>query len=119
MNPSKAHEIKSKIAEKAIETIQAQIQQPENVEITSRVSPRFLAIKLLEKDEDAIIILNSLRKALSPDTPIVYLANKQDLTGARHAEVVKSQNYLREDSVIFPTNTLTGENLQEAGYAAD
>lgn len=67
-----------------------------------------------EKDEDAIIILNSLRKALSPDTPIVYLANKQDVAGARHAEVVKSQNYLREDSVIFPTNALTGENLQEA-----
>jgi len=61
-----------------------------------------------EKDEDAIIILNSLRKALSPDTPIVYLANKQDVAGARHTEVVRSQNYLREDAVIFPTNTLTG-----------
>ena len=67
-----------------------------------------------EKDEDAIIILNSLRKALGPDTPIVYLANKQDVAGARHVEVVRSQNYLREDAVIFPTNTLTGENLEEA-----
>ena len=67
-----------------------------------------------EKDEDAIIILNSLRKALGPDTPIVYLANKQDVAGARPAEVVRSQNYLREDSVIFPTTTRTGENLNEA-----
>jgi small GTP-binding protein len=67
-----------------------------------------------EKDEDAIIILNSLRKALGPDTPIVYLANKQDVAGARHTEVVRSQNYLREDAVIFPTNTRTGENLEEA-----
>ena len=67
-----------------------------------------------EKDEDAIIILNSLRKALGPDTPIVFLANKQDVAGARRAEVVKSQNYLREDAVIFPTNTKTGENLEEA-----
>ncbi len=67
-----------------------------------------------EKDEDAIIILNSLRKVIGPDTPIVYLANKQDVAGARHTEVVRSQNYLREDAVIFPTNTRTGENLKEA-----
>ncbi len=67
-----------------------------------------------EKDEDAIIILNSLRKTLGPDTPIVYLANKQDVAGARHTEVVRSQNYLRDDAVIFPTNTLTGENLEES-----
>lgn len=67
-----------------------------------------------EKDEDAIIILNSLRKAIEPDTPIVYLANKQDVAGARHTEVVRSQNYLRDDAVIFPTSTRTGDNLEEA-----
>jgi small GTP-binding protein len=67
-----------------------------------------------EKDEDAIIILNSLRKAIGLDTPIVYLANKQDIAGARHTEVVKTQNYLRDDAVIFPTSTKTGENLDEA-----
>ena len=67
-----------------------------------------------EKDEDAIIILNSLRKAIEPDTPIVYLANKQDVAGARHTEVLRSQNYLRDDAVIFPTSTRTGDNLEEA-----
>ena len=67
-----------------------------------------------EKDEDAIIILNSLRKVIGPDTPIVYLANKQDVAGARHAEVVRSQNYLRDDAVVFPTSTRTGDNLEEA-----
>ena len=67
-----------------------------------------------EKDEDAIIILNSLRKAIGIDTPIVYLANKQDMAGARHAEVVRTQNYLRDDAVIFPTSTRTGQNLEEA-----
>jgi len=67
-----------------------------------------------EKDEDAIIILNSLRKAIGPDTPIVYLANKQDVAGARHTEVVRSQNYLRDDAVIFPTSTRTGNNLKDA-----
>ena len=67
-----------------------------------------------EKDEDAIIILNSLRKAIGLDTPIVYLANKQDIAGARHTEVVRTQNYLRDDAVVFPTSTKTGENLDEA-----
>jgi len=67
-----------------------------------------------EKDEDAIIILNALRKAVPSETPIVFLANKQDIGGARHPEVVRSQNYLAEESVIFPTSTRTGENLEEA-----
>jgi signal recognition particle receptor subunit beta len=67
-----------------------------------------------EKDEDAIIILNAIRKAIGEDVPIVYLANKQDMAGARHAEVVRSQNYLKDDAVVFPTSTRTGENLQES-----
>ena len=64
-----------------------------------------------EKDEDGIIILNSIRKAISQDIPIIFLANKQDIAGARHSEVVRAQNYLPEDIVIFPTSTRTGENL--------
>lgn len=66
-----------------------------------------------EKDEDAIIILNSLRKTIGLDTPIVYLANKQDIAGARHHEIVRSQNYLKDDAMIFPTSTRTGKNLRE------
>ncbi|MFW9945198.1 MAG: ATP/GTP-binding protein [Promethearchaeota archaeon] len=66
-----------------------------------------------EKDEDGIIILNSIRKAISQDIPIIFLANKQDIAGARHAEVVRAQNYLPEDTVIFPTSTRTGENLDD------
>ncbi|MGB5911482.1 MAG: GTP-binding protein [Promethearchaeia archaeon] len=64
-----------------------------------------------EKDEDGIIILNSIRKVISQDIPIIFLANKQDIAGARHSEVVRAQNYLPEDTVIFPTSTRTGENL--------
>ena len=67
-----------------------------------------------EKDEDAIIILNAIRKAVGLETPIVFLANKQDLAGARHPEVVRSQNYLKDDAVIFATSTRTGENLHES-----
>ncbi len=67
-----------------------------------------------EKDEDAIIILNAIRKAIEPETPIVYLANKQDLAGARHPGIIRSQNYLKDDVMVFPTSTRTGENLQES-----
>ena len=67
-----------------------------------------------EKDEDAIVILNSIRKTIGFDTPIVYLANKQDVAGARHNEIVRSQNYLRDDAMIFPTSTRTGENCNFA-----
>jgi tRNA U34 5-carboxymethylaminomethyl modifying GTPase MnmE/TrmE len=67
-----------------------------------------------EKDEDAIIILNAIRKAIDTETPIVYLANKQDLAGARHPEVIRSQNYLKDDATIFATSTKTGEKIQES-----
>jgi small GTP-binding protein len=67
-----------------------------------------------EKDEDALIILNAIRKTIGENTPIVYLANKQDIAGTRHSEVVRSQNYLRDDAVVFPTSTRTGENLKES-----
>ena len=42
------------------------------------------------------------------------MANKQDIAGARHNEIVRSQNYLKDDAMIFPTSTRTGENLDEA-----
>ncbi|MFX0022670.1 MAG: GTPase [Candidatus Hermodarchaeota archaeon] len=67
-----------------------------------------------EKDDSAIMILNSIRKILPPNTPIVYLANKQDIKGARPPEVIRSQNYLPEDSKIFPTSTETNLNIRES-----
>jgi len=66
-----------------------------------------------EKDEDGIIILNSIRKGITQDVPIIFLANKQDIAGARHSEVVRAQNYLPQETVIFPTSTRTGENLDD------
>ncbi|MFX1418078.1 MAG: GTPase [Promethearchaeota archaeon] len=67
-----------------------------------------------EKDDSAIMILNSIRKILPPNTPIVFLANKQDIEGARSSQVVRSQNYIPEDSKIFPTSTKTGLNIKES-----
>ncbi len=67
-----------------------------------------------EKDDSAIMILNSIRKVLPPNIPTVFLANKQDIEGARPPEVIRSQNYLPEDSKIFPTSTKTNLNIKES-----
>lgn len=61
-----------------------------------------------ETDNDAIPMLNLIRKA---DVPIVYVANKQDIKDARAPEVIKKQNSLPENCIIFPTSTKTGLNI--------
>jgi len=67
-----------------------------------------------EKDDSAIMILNSIRKLLPSGIPIVFLANKQDIEGARPPEVIRTQNYLPEDTKMFPTSTETGLNIKES-----
>jgi small GTP-binding protein len=67
-----------------------------------------------ENDEKAISILNSIRKLMKPNTPIIFLANKKDMEEARSPEVIKTQNYLPEKSKIFPTSTITGLNIEES-----
>jgi len=67
-----------------------------------------------EKDDSAIMILNSVRKLLPSNIPVVFLANKQDVEGARSPEVIRQQNYLPENSKIFPTSTKTGLNIKES-----
>jgi GTPase SAR1 family protein len=67
-----------------------------------------------EKDDSAIFILNSVRKLLPSSIPIVFLANKQDVEGARSPELIRQQNYLPETSKIFPTSTTTGLNIKES-----
>ena len=67
-----------------------------------------------EKDDSAIMILNSIRKLLPSNIPVVFLANKQDVEGARPPEIIREQNYLPEKSKIFPTSTKTGLNIKES-----
>ncbi|MHA1914478.1 MAG: GTPase [Promethearchaeota archaeon] len=67
-----------------------------------------------ETDDSAIMILNSIRKLLPSTVPVVFLANKQDIEGARSPEIIHSQNYLPETSKIFPTSTITGLNIKES-----
>lgn len=64
-----------------------------------------------EKDEDGISILNSVRKQ---DVPIIFLAHKQDLDEARSPELIKKQNYLPQNSKIFPTSVISGLNIKES-----
>ena len=66
-----------------------------------------------EKDKDAITILNSVRRVVNPKTPIIYLANKQDLENARSPEVIKAQNSIN-DTVIFGSSTKTGLNVKKS-----
>lgn len=67
-----------------------------------------------EKDDSAIVILNSIRKILPPNIPTVFIANKQDIDDARPPDVIRSQNYLHKDHKIFPTSTKTGLNIKES-----
>lgn len=67
-----------------------------------------------ETDDSAVVILNSVKKLLPPNTPIIFLANKQDIEGARSPEIIRAQNYLPENSKIFPTSTITGLNVRES-----
>ena len=60
------------------------------------------------------MILNSVRKLLHANIPVVFLANKQDVEGARPPEIIRQQNYLPESSKIFPTSTTTGLNIKES-----
>lgn len=64
-----------------------------------------------ETDNDAISMLNLIRKA---DVPIVYVANKQDFKDVRAPEVIKKQNSLPENCIIFPTSTKTGLNIEDS-----
>lgn len=64
-----------------------------------------------ESDKDALSIMNDLRKSKAP---ILYLANKQDLKGARTPEEVKSQNNLPKDIIIYPASAKTGLNVKKS-----
>jgi len=66
-----------------------------------------------ESDNDAITILNQIRKLIAPNTPIVFLANKQDLPGARSVEIIQKKNNLN-DFTIFPTSIKTGKNIKDS-----
>jgi GTPase SAR1 family protein len=67
-----------------------------------------------EKDNNAISILNSIRKVCKPNIPTIYLANKQDLEGARKPDTIRLNNKLPKDAKFFPTSVKNGLNINES-----
>lgn len=84
-----------KAFEKAIKDIQQKIRNKENLKIINRVAPRFLALNMLEKDEDTIKIVASLKN------------NKQiDNTAKKY--INKIESHLQEDTETLITDARYG-----------
>jgi ferrous iron transport protein B len=84
-----------KCLEKSIRLIQDEIKKPDNFALTDRISSRFLAVKLLEDDEDA-------KKKVSECTnsdAIISLANDR---------VQRIEHYFKESSETAITNAKYG-----------
>ncbi len=84
-----------KIAEKAIKSVQEKIKIKDNLKLTDRVSSRFLALKLLENDKDALKIINKCNNS----NEIVEETNEQ-------IKIIKQT--LNEDSETLLTDAKYG-----------
>jgi ferrous iron transport protein B len=71
--------------ENSVKRIQEKIRHNDNMHLTDKVSSRFLALKLLEKDNDAIKRISAL-------------GNAGEITGMAKKEVEKLESGLMEDS---------------------
>ncbi|MBN2639108.1 MAG: ferrous iron transport protein B [Bacteroidales bacterium] len=60
--------------EKAIKNLQEKINQPENITLTSRISPRYLALKLLEKDSQE---MERVKKYCPNASEIFWVASQE------------------------------------------
>ncbi|MBY9007428.1 MAG: GTP-binding protein [Candidatus Lokiarchaeota archaeon] len=67
-----------------------------------------------EKDEEARKILDSIYKILGNELPIIFLANKQDLEGARTPKDILKQNNLPSKIEILPTSVKNGLNIKKS-----
>ncbi len=81
--------------EASIQALQKKIKQKENLHITDKVSSRFLAIKLLEKDEE-------VNKRVS------WLNNAREVTSAANAEIKRLEEAMTEDSETLVTDAKYG-----------
>jgi len=84
-----------KSIEKSIQAIQEKIYISENVELTSKVAPRFLALSLLEKDKE-------IEKRISK------LKNGKQIIAVAENSVKKIENNLKEDSETLITDARYG-----------
>ncbi|MEA3504540.1 MAG: ferrous iron transport protein B, partial [Bacteroidota bacterium] len=77
--------------ETSIQNIQNKIKQPANHAVTNNISPRFLSIKLIEKDKDA-------------DKKIATCHNATNIRKSTHKEIDKLEKNLLEDSETLVTD---------------
>lgn len=82
--------------ENAIRVVQDEIKSPDNNYLTDRVSTRFLAIKLLEKDKGI------------QDIILEYCGNSMDVLLAATEETRKLEEHLKEDSESLITDAKYG-----------
>ena len=81
--------------EKVIKNIQDKIYIPENVELTSKVAPRFLALSLLEKDTE-------IKKRISK------LSNGKEILQTAENGIKKLETNLKDDSETLITDARYG-----------
>ncbi len=84
-----------KSIEKIVQSIQDKIYIPENIELTSKVAPRFLALSLLEKDKEIEKRVSKLKNG------------KQILNIAENA-IKKLENNLKDDAETLVTDARYG-----------
>jgi len=83
------------VIEKSIKTIQQQIKIDSNQFLTDKVSSRFLAVKLIEKDQDAIDI-------------VANCPNNIEIAKTTSEEVIKLEKTLKTDSETLITDAKYG-----------
>jgi ferrous iron transport protein B len=81
--------------EQSIENIQASIKHENNYHVTDKYSSRFLAIKLLEKDKNALAIVKTCH-------------NYQDIKAVAQAEINRLEKELNDDSETIITDAKYG-----------
>lgn len=81
--------------ETSLKRIQEKIKVEDNFHLTDKVSSRFLALKLLEKDSDALRQISVLR-------------NAGEITGTARKEITRLETALNEDSETLVTDTKYG-----------
>ncbi len=81
--------------EKSLKHIQEKIKQDNNLHLTDRISSRFLALKLLEKDKDA-------------NSRIAALENASEIKAAAENEINRLESALKEDSETLITDAKYG-----------
>lgn len=81
--------------ENSVKRIQDKIKHPENLFLTNKVSTRFLALKLLEKDGDANEMISGLHNAM-------------EITGTAAREIHRLEAAFSEDSETLITDAKYG-----------